>query len=82
MQIAFYKGNGGKFNRLIRWWTGSQYSHVELVIDGTWYSSSHTDGGIRSRVISGDSGNWDIYELDSIFDKDFALKYFQERVGY
>ena len=71
MQIAFYKGKGGWFNKAIRLWTRSNYTHVELIIDDVWYSSSHTDGGVRSRVISGDSGNWDIYEVDG--DSGWAL---------
>ena len=45
VQLAMYKARGNWLNRLIRWWTGSQYSHCELVINGTCYSSSVRDGG-------------------------------------
>lgn len=30
-QLALYKGKGKIGNAFIRWWTGSQYSHCELV---------------------------------------------------
>jgi hypothetical protein len=80
MQIAFYKGQGNKFNQLIRWWTKSPYSHVELIINGTWYSSSHMDGGVRSRRITGKSGNWDIYDIPH--SEDYALDIYSGAVGY
>lgn len=81
MQIAFYKGKGGLFNRLIRWWTGSEITHVELVIDGVWYSSSHYDNGVRATTaINGKSGNWEIYELEG-YDKNKALEVFDKVKG-
>jgi len=42
IKIAFYRGNGGRLHRLIRWWTKSSYSHAELIMpDGmTWISIS------------------------------------------
>jgi hypothetical protein len=43
IQVAFYKGQEGSWiHRVIRWWTKSPYSHVELVMpDGkTWISIS------------------------------------------
>lgn len=66
MKVAFYKGKGGTFNKLIRWWTKSDYSHVELIIDGVWYSSSHIDGGVRGKVIEPKPGHWDIYQLKNV----------------
>ena len=79
MKIAFYKGKGGWFNKAIRLWTRSNYTHVELIIDDTWYSSSHTDGGVRERVISGNSGNWDIYSIEG--DQPFALLMYELSLG-
>jgi len=42
IKIAFYKGKGNWKNKVIRWWTKSPYSHVELILpDGiTWVSIS------------------------------------------
>jgi len=64
MKVAFYKGTHaglpGIYNRLVRWWTRSQYSHAELVFeDGQAASSSAMDGGVRLKVIEFDPALWD-----------------------
>ncbi len=48
VKLAFYKGEGDWVDKVVRWWTKSQYSHVEVVVGDTWYSSSPRDGGVRS----------------------------------
>ena len=48
---------------MIRWWTGSQYSHCELVINGTCYSSSIRDGGVRGKVMALPADTWDVIDL-------------------
>ena len=63
VQLALYKGRGTMFNALIRWWTGSQYSHCELVINGTCYSSSIRDGGVRGKVMALPAHSWDVIDL-------------------
>ncbi len=42
IKVAFYKGDDSRIHKIIRWWTGSIYSHAELVMpDGkTWISIS------------------------------------------
>ena len=45
IRLAFYKGKGDWVDKLVRWWTKSQYSHVEVVVGNTWISSSPRDGG-------------------------------------
>ena len=52
VQLAMYKAKGDLFNGLIRWWTGSQYSHCELVVRGVCYSSTIRDGGVRAKVMA------------------------------
>jgi len=58
MQIAFYRGDGGLFSRLIAWWTGTvklddgrvigPFTHVELIFSsGRWFSSHEAEGGTR-----------------------------------
>tara|TARA_A200000159_G_C7337911_1_gene345852 strand:+ start:5127 stop:5594 length:468 start_codon:yes stop_codon:yes gene_type:complete len=32
IKVAFYKGEGLRRDKFIRWWTNSPYSHVELVM--------------------------------------------------
>ena len=68
LRAAFYKGTHaglpGVYNRLVRWWTRSQYSHVELVFGtGQAASSSAMDGGVRFKPIEFDLDKWDFIEL-------------------
>lgn len=63
VQLAAYKGEGGLFNAGIRKWTGSEYSHCEVVIYGRCYSSSIRDKGVRSKLITLDPYHWDVIDL-------------------
>ena len=67
VQLALYKGKGRIGNALIRAWTGSPYSHCELVVNGVAYSSSIRDGGVRAKPIEFDSQNWDFIDLPEEF---------------
>lgn len=61
IQLALYKGKGTLFNRLIRLWTRSEYSHCELVMpDGRWLSASGMDGGVRAKRIVLNPSHWDL----------------------
>lgn len=68
MKAAFYKGTrpglAGIYNRLVRWWTISPYSHCELVFStGLSASSSFMDHGVRSKQIDFEPANWDFVDL-------------------
>lgn len=68
LRVAFYKGTHaglpGVYNRLVRWWTRSQYSHVELVFGaGQAASSSAMDGGVRFKPIQFDPALWDFVDV-------------------
>lgn len=63
VQLALYKARGTLFNRLIRWWTKSEYSHCEIVIYGRCYSSSIRDKGVRDKLITLDPDHWDVIDL-------------------
>ncbi|MCY1348830.1 hypothetical protein D9M69_349920 [compost metagenome] len=59
--LALYKGKGQLFNRLIRLWTGSIYSHCEIVMpDGRWLSASAMDGGVRAKRIEQHPEHWEL----------------------
>ena len=60
VQLALYKGRGQIGNRLICWWTRSEYSHCELVVDGWCYSSSVMDKGVRKKQIGLGAGQIDL----------------------
>lgn len=67
LRAAFYKGTHaglpGVYNRLVRWWTRSPYSHVELILPFAAASSSAMDGGVRYKTIDFDPALWDFVNL-------------------
>ena len=74
MKLAFYKAKGDWVDLLIRVFTNSKYSHVEIVYNKDWYSSSPRDGGVRVKKIQDDGNSWDFIEVD--IDKErLYLKY-------
>lgn len=84
MQLAFYKGRHrglpGWFDAAVRWWTRGPYSHVELVLDdGTCWSSSARDGGVRTKAIDLGSGNWDLVPV--VQDAAAARAWFAAHAG-
>jgi len=67
-RACFYKGTRpglpGVYNRGVRAWTHSKYSHVELQFsDGESWSSSYEDGGVREKQIQYSPENWDFIDL-------------------
>lgn len=85
LRAAFYKGTrpgvAGIYNRLVRWWTRSPYSHVELVMStGRAWSASFEDGGVRSKLIDFDPAKWDLVDLPAELEQG-AEAWFKERRG-
>lgn len=85
MKAAFYKGTrpgvAGIYNRLVRWWTRSPYSHVELVMStGRAWSASFEDGGVRSKLIDFDPAKWDVVDLPTALEP-AALAWFTAHRG-
>ncbi|WP_319533439.1 hypothetical protein [uncultured Cohaesibacter sp.] len=69
--LAFYRGRGRLFDRFVRLWTRSAYSHVELVErvvgygeTATAWSSSPRDGGVRSKAITFTADKWELVPVD------------------
>lgn len=86
MKIALYRGRDRLFDRLIQWWTRSDYSHCEVVFaengdSGQSYcaSSSYLDGGIRFKWMVLKPEKWDIVEIDG--DEVAAFAWFAQRLG-
>lgn len=79
VQIAFYKAKGDWVDLLIRVFTNSKYSHVELVHNKDWYSSSPRDGGVRVKQIQDDGNSWDFIEVD--IDKEILYQKYREYKG-
>lgn len=84
MQLAFYRGPAADkwhqlAHRAICLFTGSKYSHVELVINGTCCSSSARDGGVRIKQIDLTSGKWDVVTISG--NEGDAWDWFVEMTG-
>jgi len=63
-KLAFYKAPGNWQDKLIRWGTMSEYSHVELIgPDGLGWSASVREGTVRRIPIDFWDGNWDVLEV-------------------
>ena len=70
MHLAFYKGNGGIFSRLIRRRTNGIYSHVEIVFsNGECFSSHEKDGGTRFAKFDLLPQDWDLVKLPDWIDE-------------
>lgn len=80
-QLWFYKAPGKFFDKVIKWWTKSRYSHVEVVVDGVACAADAWSGKVRSMpVIQFNIGNWDIVEIE--LQKDLAWLYAQKDKKY
>lgn len=57
MEVYFYIGEGKLFDKLIRWWTNSRYSHCELIIGDMAYSADAWTNCVRAIPASGFNPN-------------------------
>jgi hypothetical protein len=85
LQAAFYKGTrsglAGVYNRGVRLWTASEYSHCELsFVEGFSGSASYMDGGVRLKPIDYDLEKWDLLDLPESFAKP-AFEWFMRHRG-
>lgn len=78
-QLAFYKADGNLVDKLVRFWTRSCYSHVELVINGTWYSTSPRDLEVRAKNINPRDGYWDFVDVE--IDYAYVQRFFNRTKG-
>lgn len=86
MKLALYRGPASDLAHRIAHWavcafTGSPYSHCELVIDGVCWTSSTRDGGVRGKAIDLYSGRWDVIDLGAGYDAGAARAWFRAREG-
>jgi hypothetical protein len=80
--LAYYHGGKSIQHRLIRWWTNSAFSHVELFDPKTviCWSSSSKDGGVRKKYINLTNGRWTIVQYKLPFES-HPLNWFEEHEG-
>ena len=84
IQLAMYKGPPSDFWHKVghegtKAFTGSKYSHCELVINGTCCSASARDGGVRFKQIDLTSGKWDVFDIQG--DEQKAWDWFCTHAG-
>jgi hypothetical protein len=81
ISLAYYRGESIQ-HRLIRWFTGSAFSHVEYLDLRTimCWSSSSKEGGVRKKFINLANGKWTIVHYDLPFEVD-PLDWFEEHEG-
>ena len=77
VQLAMRKNDRRLTSRFVGWWTGSKYSHCELLIDGLCYSTSMMDKGVRRKLIDLNPRKWDVVDLHWA-SKEQALIYFEQ----
>ena len=86
IKIAFYKGKGNFLNSIVRWWTGSIYSHAELVLpDGiTWlgispFLKSKVDA--RKKLLL-NPGEWDFINIQITEEQlEIILEFLEDTKG-
>lgn len=71
LKVAFYIGKGKFSDEVIRWWTKSRYSHVELILDGLLFSADAWENRVRF-TNSYNPLNWEIIDLGGLTDKQFS----------
>jgi hypothetical protein len=79
VKLAFKRGKG-LISGLIRLLTGSEYSHVEIIIQDKWISSNPEDGGAYIRDLKPLKTTWDYKEIQINDEKiPEALKFAEQQ---
>ena len=62
--LAFEKNSESLMAKIIRWYTSSNYSHVEMIIGDKWISSDASVGGVYIRDLKPLKESWDYIEVE------------------
>ena len=86
ISVAFYKGDGLLRDKFIRLWTGSRYSHVELVIEskGWWLGIRPPDSPVVRKNIMHiyNKEDWDFIEIPvSKYEFDRVIEFYNKTSG-
>lgn len=78
MYLAFYKGKGNFIDKLIRFFTKSKYSHVELLFsDDRYFSADAWTNTVRYTNFTANPTNWDLVKVDG---NEVKARFFCNRV--
>ena len=73
VKLAFKKDSNGFMSKLIKWWTKSRYSHVEIIIpskdgsfeSGFWLSANGKKGvRIKPLILPLNTTSWDYLDVE------------------
>ena len=78
MRIAFLKRSPSLFAVLIRFWTGSHYTHAEMVLGDTSYIADTKLGTIKAENKPYPEGAWEFIDLASTSEQDVQCRTFLE----
>ena len=79
VKLAFKKDSNGIMSKLIKWWTKSKYSHVEIIIptpegdfEGGFWLSANTKKGVRLKplILPLNHESWDYIDVE-VDDKNY-----------
>ena len=79
--LAFYKGPGQFFDKVIRWVTRSPYSHVAVIIDSVCYEADAWSGRVLSRPWEFNPDNWFILDVSRPSDLEVVKLFLSVQVG-
>lgn len=79
--LAFYKGPGKLFDRLIRWVTKSIYSHVAIIINNDCYEADSWSGRVIKRLWQYNPANWDLFSVPDT-DVQSVAEFLSDKVGH
>jgi hypothetical protein len=85
VKVAFFKGKGTLFDRIVRFITRSRYSRVAVIVGhplaSGWVSYSvDRSKGVNRLISYFDAGEWDIIELDDTSKRSIEI-WFKPRIG-
>jgi len=74
VRLAFYKGEGDIVDKAIRWWTKSEFSHVEMVFGDEWCSTSPRTMKVGCRKVAAKPENWTFVQVVCTPEQEEVLK--------
>lgn len=88
VRVACYRGPGLLYDRVVKWWTKSEFSHTELLLGDAdahgFYeagSASFRDRGVRTKLIKPSAAKWELIRLPELYRADDARRWFRANDG-
>lgn len=76
IQVIFYKGRGGLYSRLIRWFKRTKYTHCEIRFnDGYCGTSDAPKGGVVYYYMGQvNTNDWDVITIPCTSEEEIAIR--------